>query len=256
MMALVVAQDDDDGGGDAPTRLPATLLDLTKWSLDTPEADSDGHARRVYHPELDTYANDYLSVVDESVVQLLVPANGATTSGSHYPRTEFREVLPNGQGGRDLFNWDLSRHHVLNATLAIAQLPPGKPGTAVGQLFGSGPCVIVDVRARRGKLELAVTNHFKPWATKDIAILDTDVQLGQQFSYVIEMDRGTLSISYNGKHVVDRIPFAEGRQCQCKSQGKAQCYFKAGNYLQTNTDTDDADAVGRVYIYSLATSHT
>ncbi|CAK4611808.1 hypothetical protein LEN26_008984 [Aphanomyces euteiches] len=241
----------------AAGELPSQVLNLSIWSLDTPEDNGSGNSRRVYHPALDKYDNKYLSVpsAGDKFVQLLVPVNGKTTPNSHYPRTEFREVKPNGKGSGDNMDFGLTGSHRLDATLAVMKLPPKRPGTAVGQLFGDGPCVMLGVKKQDNKYKISASNHFDNWKVNEIGVLDADYKLGTKFSYSIAYQNGKLTISYNGKTVIN-VDYKEDHQCNCKSGSDALCYFKAGNYLQTNTDYDNANDVGIVNVYSLSTKHS
>ena len=111
---------------------PGSNFDLSAWKLQT--LDQSLLFTEVSANSLNTgYTSSffYTDPTDGSIV-CKVPSNGATTSGSSYPRVEFRQMT----GGA---NWVLNdpTEHYLTAQCKVLAVAQAKPQTIIGQIHGS-----------------------------------------------------------------------------------------------------------------------
>jgi poly(beta-D-mannuronate) lyase len=160
-------------------------------------------------------------------------ANGSTTSGSTYPRSELREMANNG---KDEASWsDGGANHTMTITQAITHLPTAKPEVVAGQIHNQSDDVIEI--ALSGNRLFAKTNGNK--TTWD---LDSNYQLGAVFNLQVVAGGGHINIYYNGQQKVSM------------EDNQSGLYFKAGCYTQSNTKYDSATAYGEVVIYGLQLS--
>ncbi len=219
------------------TKLPSQILDLRDWRLTVPvDNDHTGAADEVDQPALATFSNDFYFKANDMNDAVLFTANaaGSTTTGSHYPRSELREMKNNG---RDKASWsDTSGRHVMNVSEAFMRLPSVKPEVVGAQIHDTENDVIM--------IRLEGQHLFVQSSGKNIGDMDNEYILGTKFDAQIVAEDGHIKVFYNGVQKVDFSKTSRG------------LYFKAGCYLQTNTSRGDApDAWGQVAIYSLDVSH-
>lgn len=90
---------------------PGVLFNLTSWGLQLPISNGKGGVAQVLQPALKTYTSAYFFTdPTDNGMTFWCPENGATTSGSSFPRSELREEV----------DFDLSPgRHVLNATISV-----------------------------------------------------------------------------------------------------------------------------------------
>lgn len=225
------------GGSSNPT-YPAELLDLTNWKLTLPVADTDGFALEILQPELAKYTNDPYFHLDSARTGVLFRAHcgGATTSGSGYPRSELREMT---NAGQDLAAWSTtSGTHTMRIDEAIVHLPVAKPHVVAGQIHDASDDVVM--------IRLENEYLFVEGGGNDLGALDSAYVLGAPFTVELEASGGHIRIYYDDLTTpkVDVQRDATG------------CYFKAGDYTQSNIGTgDDPAAYGEVVITSLSVTH-
>ncbi len=174
------------------------------------------------------------------------PFDGSTTSGSHYPRCELKEI--DKATGNDNFTWKIKQGGTLTATLRVLELPITSKGGAgdivIGQIhgpndelcrlkYGLGQIYFVDDKAGSKKKE-----------TKFILLSDTGkptiIPLNDSFSYRIAVTDGkilTVTVLYQGKTYIA----AETIGSFWKDKG---LYFKAGVYTQVGKPGSGAGTVG------------
>ncbi len=221
--------------GPAPT-LPSELLDLTYWKLTLPTG-SDEEPDEIFQPELATFEQPPQFWLDESIPGVVFRAevDGVTTSGSSYPRSELREMLPDGS---DEVAWSTTEgRHVMTIRQAITALPPGKPHVVAGQIHDAEDDLVM--------IRLEDAHLFVEGNGDELGDLDNNYQLGTEFTVQIVAENGTIDIYYEdlATPAVTVERDAEG------------CYFKAGAYTQSNLDYDEADAFGEVVIRELSVEH-
>jgi hypothetical protein len=108
---------------------PGVLFNLSSFGLQLPLSNGKGGVEQVYQPSLRTYSSPYFftDAADRGMV-FWCPENGATTSGSGFPRSELREEVDFGLGGR----------HVLNTTIAVVLTNSSKASVTIGQAHIDG----------------------------------------------------------------------------------------------------------------------
>jgi Alginate lyase len=221
--------------GSAPS--PGMVLNLTDWKLQLPvEAGRSGQIEEVKWPALRSYSSWYFQVnAARDGVVFRATAGGKTTPGAKFARSELRQMM---NGGTRQAAWS-SAGSIWSMTIreAITQLPPGRPAIVAGQIHGIGSHYIALVRLDDHRL----------WVKTEAGSegsLDVDYKLGTVFTVRFVASGDLISIYYD-----DVLKVELHEQC-------TGCYFKAGAYLQSNTNWDAPDAYGEVIIYDLTVSHS
>lgn len=221
--------------------LPSQILNLANWKLTLPLNSSGGlggDAAEILQPQLASYCNSPYFVVNGSGVQFRAPVNGATTSGSSYPRSELREMTNNGSA---LASWSTtSGTHTMFIDQAITTVPATKKHVVAGQIHDPSDDVIT-VRLEYPKL--FVDHNGVAGNT-----LTTNYVLGTRFTVKFEASGGQIRVYYNGSATPN----------DTLSRSGSGMYFKAGDYTQSNCDTDSpcsATNYGEVIIYGLTVTH-
>ncbi|MFZ5476062.1 MAG: polysaccharide lyase family 7 protein [Myxococcota bacterium] len=233
------AEDTGDAGGNTgdPATVPGQVLDLTDWYLTLPVG-ADGDPDRVEQPELSTWSEEpWFHVGDDGdTVVFHANAGGVTTSGSHFPRTELREMT---NGGMEKAAWSTRTGvHVMTIRQAITHLPEVVPHVVAGQIHDADEYVVL-VRLDGNRL-------WVKSGGSEVGVLDADYTLGEEFTLRIAAADGRIDVYYEDLETpAVQLPY--------ETDG---CYFKAGTYLQTNTEYGDApDAYAEVEIRDLVVTH-
>ena len=205
---------------------PSQVLDLRSWKLNLPE-----NNQQVVQPQLGHFADDAFDVVQ--AVQFTAPCGGDAQPGSKYPRSELREMNPDGSPA----SWSTtSGTHVLELTQRITHLPVVKPQLVCGQIHSETDYLIL--------IELDSHKLYVRYRDATAGVLDEGYELGTFFDLRIEASGGYVDVFYNGAHKVHQPMTEKG------------CYFKAGCYVQSNTSTGDLPtAYGQVEISRLEITH-
>jgi hypothetical protein len=230
-----------------PSLPPGSNFDLNAWKLQT--LDQSLVFTEISASSLGagyTSSFFYTDPTDGSIV-CRVPSNGGTTSGSSYPRVEFRQM---GNGA----NWVLNdaTEHYLTAQCKVLAVAQAKPQTIIGQIHGSNTVSeMIKLRwsgYRAG--QCFVEARFK---TNDVAMteygvtLASGLSLGDLITYTITMKNGTVTCTVNG---------TTGSQTYTPDIWKLTdaYYFKAGNYFQYNPQTvpDPTVIYGQNQFYKLS----
>ena len=234
-----MAQMQSSGTATTVEKLPSAVFDLTNWKLNIPVADANGYSKEIVQPDLNDYSDDNFHVnASGDAVVFRAHANGATTKGSSYPRSELREMQNNGN---DKACWSIASGggtHTMQITQAVTHLPTQKRHVVVGQIHDADDDVIV-FRLENKKL-------FIDHNGKDGPVLTSDYQLGTKFTVKFVAGGGAVRCYYNGMFVESYPSTATG------------CYFKAGMYTQSKPtekggreDAEDAEAYGEAEVYQL-----
>lgn len=227
-------------------------FDLSHWKLTVPVNDSGGVggvAAELQSAQLTGYSSPWFRLGQGGrTLAFWAPVNGATTSGSDYPRSELREVL---DPGNDNVNWTLDDRSVLQAKCMVQQVPESSGKVVVGQIHGFqvNPLVKLVYRysdqSRTGSVYALIdpTPHSKGG---NVSLpLASDIGLDQAFSYEIDAGSGGLKMRVNSNPWVsyDVDP----------SWDDVDLYFKAGVYVQASgaSKTDG----GKVAFYRLVATH-
>jgi hypothetical protein len=220
---------------------PSQILDLTNWKITLPidsSGGTSGTAMEVKQPALATYSINPYFIVNGSGVQFRAPTNGATTSGSSYPRSELREMTSNGTTNA---SWSTtSGTHTMVIDQAITTVPNTKRHIVAGQIHDANDDVLT-VRLEYPKLFVDHNGVAGPTITSNYV-------LGTRFTVKFVASGGAIKVYYNGSSTpVDTYTIS--------SSGD---YFKAGAYTQANCSTETAcgpSDYGEVVIYGLTVTH-
>src|SRR5579859_717677 len=225
-----------DGSGSVgavlnPSLPPGKNFPLALWELQEPVG-SPGSPTTIGNTALESGFHDRYFYTDptDGAMTFWDPANGVATANSSYPRSELRELNPDGT----LANWPVTGTNVLSATVAI----PGVPSrVCIGQVHVGAAIQPGLAASTKPLLELY------SYANGDIVVgierdpvtgtqADTrlaNVPPGAEFRYTIALTGdgtggGTIAISVNGMQRTFAIPSG--------FVGYGE-YFKAGDYDQT-----------------------
>jgi hypothetical protein len=215
-------------------QLPAQLLDLRNWYLTLPTG-ADEDPDTVQAGQLASYTSQFFRLNDSrDGVVFTANAGGATTSGSHYPRSELREMA-----GSEMASWDgNSGTHTMELDQAITKTPSAKPDVIAGQIH-DGSDDVMQIHLSRRRLTVKYADGKKE------VLLNDNYKLGTRFRVKIQSTGGQVKVWYNGKLSAD-LPIAS-----------SSSYFKAGAYVNSNSEKgESASAEGQVVIYSLRVSHS
>jgi hypothetical protein len=206
---------------------PSQVLDLRFWKINLPTGN-----QQVTQPQLSSFHDDAFKVVE--AVQFTAQCGGQPQPGSKYPRSELREMNPDGSNA----SWSpTSGTHVMDLTQRITHLPVVKPQLVCAQIHNETDYLIL----------VELNDHMLYVRYKDAVagILDDNYQLGSYFDMKIQASQGYADVFYNGAQKVHQPLDAPG------------CYFKAGCYVQSNTGTGDLPtAFGQVEISRIVLAHS
>jgi hypothetical protein len=231
-----------------PTVAPGGNFDLSTWELQLPTG-TDGATDTIPPSELegpDGYQSQYFYTdSDDGSMVFWDPENGATL-GSKYPRTELREMDSSGNPAE----WAIPGTHVLSATLSASQIPSD---VCVGQIHddnsqpGSKPLLELYYHAN-GDITMGIEQT--PAGGDEVEYYETNVPLGNQWSYVISLTGGdtiNLSINDGTTTTTDQWPIPSGFDGYLE-------YFKAGDYDQSSGS--DPSVGAQLNFYALSVSHS
>ena len=223
---------------------PGGNFDLSVWELQLPIG-SPGSPTTIPPSQLegdDGYSNPAYFWTDKNDGSMTFwdPESGVTTPNSNYPRSELREMNPDGSAA----DWSLSGTHTLSATLRIVSVTKS---VCVGQVhLGSGgsstkPLLELYYDAG-GNISLGTENS--PDGGQTLHPIG-NVPMGQQWSYVINISGGdTINLTVNGNTTSYPIDSSFDQYHQ---------YFKAGDYNQSASSSTTNGA--KVKFYALDVSH-
>ncbi len=244
-------------GTPAGTKPPAQVLDLRRWKITIPVDGSDAGtaADEVKWPELGTYLSlsHFHANLDNTAVVFRSPVGGAKTGGSVFARSELRErTLWTGSGQKNCDWTNQSGTHVMEIRQAVTHLPPKVPRVVVGQIHDpSDEVVMVRVDGSTISAEASYPDPGYPDGRKVNRVMATGYKLGTPFTIKITANPNGVFVAYNG---VTKASFLDRVSTGAATDG---WYFKAGLYLQTNTDKGEAATeYGEAVISNLTLSHS
>ncbi len=226
-----------------PLLPPGSNFDLDPWILQT--ISTSNLFEEKLPPDLrNGFTNSlfYTNTVDGSLV-FRVPSNGGTTSGSGYPRVEFRQVKTGAY-----WNMTDTAEHYLTAQCKVMVVATAKPQTIIGQIHGSETnSELLKIRWTgylAGKCYVEARFQTNDAAKTEYGVkLATGLSLGDMISYTITMKNGTIVVTINGVSATQTYtPEFYG--------STDSYYFKAGNYLQYSST--DANIYGLNQFYKLS----
>jgi Alginate lyase len=205
---------------------PSQVIDLSNWKINLPTGNM-----QISQPQLSGFYNPAFEVVE--AVQFTALCGGQPQPGSNYPRSELREMNPDGSNA----SWSpVTGTHVMELTERITHLPVVKPQLVCAQIHNDTDYLIL--------VELSGQTLYVRYQDSVAGVLDNNYKLGTFFDLKVQASLGYVDVFYNGVRMVHYPLNAPG------------CYFKAGCYVQSNVSTGDlATAFGQVEISHLAVSH-
>lgn len=215
---------------------PAQKLDLKAWKLTLPVGEQFS-PQEVVQPELGQFSHKDFFFLSEQGVVFRANAGGVTTPNSSYPRTELREMSPDGAAHAA---WSTTAgRHTLRYSAAITGTPKAKPHVVVGQLLEPKDDVVM-IRLERKHL-------FVEGGGNNLGTLDRDYELGTFFSIILDVSDGWVRVYYNGE-----------TEPRVKVERRFEdCYFKIGSYVQSNLARGDRrDAQGEVVVSAMSVEHS
>jgi hypothetical protein len=231
-----------DPGPTPPTgtvNYPADVLNLQPWKLNVPTL-TNGSATEIKQPALSTYTSKFFFVNPEKTgVVFRVWHGGETTANSPNPRSELRERTANGSA--DILWNGASGRHKLTVVGMITRQTNVRPHNVLWQIHGGGDDVTV---FRRENNTLYITNGDNTHAYK----VTDNFPLNQRYTLVGEVIDGTCNYYLNGVKIPYTLKITD-----------TSCYFKAGNYLQSNPTSapgESTSAYSDVIIYSVTATHS
>lgn len=224
------ATTDDPGDG---TEAGKPAVDLAQWSLTLPTG-KQGHPDTVKPADLAATANDDFHRTDDGRgLVLSARADGVTTGGSDYPRSELREV----DGDRDAAWTNTRGTHTLDLREAVTAVPKGKPEVVAAQIH-DGHDDVIQVRLEGAKLLVAADDG------KTTRTLDPAYKLGTPYRVRIVAADSRVTVQYNDEAPVTLPLSGTG------------WYFKVGAYVQANgSQVTDPSTTGEVTVYSATVTH-
>lgn len=221
---------------------PSGNFDLSVWKLTLPTGSGAKKADEILSPALvKGYTSQYFYTNSDGAMTFWAPVNGVTTGGTHYPRSELREMKASGAE----YDWTESDGvAVLRATCSVLQAPTSTGKTVIGQIHAKSINLpLLKLAYDRGQIVALVKKTSKN--DEDTPYKLGRVGIGEKVNYEIRLDGDALTISANG--VSATVSVAEDWR-------PVTFYFKAGNYVQATGDSSTDG--GRVAFYSIEVGHT
>lgn len=199
------------------------------WILTIPKG-APGKPQEIKGSELDNLNNEFFKHTDNGF-EFYCPCNGVTTPNSHYPRCELREIIDGKEAA-----WEFEKGtHTMTYEVSCDHLPKNKPQICIGQVHNAKDDVF-EVRFETDKIN--VTHNSTSYGTLG------SFELGKSVVIVIIIDKGIVKITLKDKTI------------SFKPKGGKGCYFKLGDYVQSNKDHGDELDFGKVTLKSVVVKHT
>ncbi|CAH8296558.1 alginate lyase [Mariniflexile fucanivorans] len=252
-------------------------IDLSHWSVTTPELNDKGGAMNIEPPEILNYATDerlipymYNDSTDGSLVFYSFPSK-ATTANTKYTRSELREQM---EPGNNDVNWTFAQGGTMKGKLAIEEITEDSEGKyhkviimqihgrltdeqrdLIGQKDNNAP-PILKIYWQDGKVRVK-TKVLKNLSASDNQLLHEDAwddddgfnfeqEVGfRKFTLEVKVSEGKMVVVLNGNE------YKVYEDIHMRRWGVFENYFKAGNYFQSR----DKDAFAKVKYYELEVSH-
>ena len=252
-------------------------IDLSHWSVTTPELNAKGSATSVQPPAILKYATDerlkkymYNDSTDGSLVFYAYPSE-ATTANTKYSRSELREQMVPGDNKT---NWTFAQGAYMKGKLAMDEVTKDANGKyhkviimqihgvltdaqrdLIGQKDNNAPPVL-KIYWENGKIRVK-TKVLKNLSTPNEGLLFEEAwgdDEGFNFEQEVGFRKFTLEVKVSaGKMVVvlNNNEFKVYEDIHMRKWGVFENYFKAGNYFQSR----DEGAFAKVKYYELEVRH-
>jgi len=215
-------------------KAPATKFDLTNWKLQLPV-----EPQEVGQPALNKYASKYFYLSSDGAMTFMSITNGVHTANSQYERSELREMAPGG-------DWSISGNsaHVLKATLSVPSCATDNNKVTIGQIHTNSPNaelpIVVELQWTAGRVSAMYSTKDSP-VHKYLSHIFGTVG-ASKFDYTILIQNKKMIITVTGFPALT---------VDVSGWGSTPQYFKAGDYVQSNTGAYQCT----VKFYSLCTGH-
>lgn len=228
-------------------KLPSEVIDLDNWKITIPfdESGNDGElskvAKEIKQENLKSYTLDnyyYVNASNDGVV-FKAHAGGAHTSGSGYPRCEYREMT----NGKEAKWQSYEGKHTFEIEQAINFLPSHKKHVVAGQIHSTGDFDDV-ITCRLEDKKLFLSHNGKAGTT-----LTTNYSLGTRFKLKWIVENNEIKSYYNNQ-LVETYPLTFP-----DSYFKAGCYTQSASWGKNDNHNAISNDYGEVVIYSLKVSH-
>jgi Alginate lyase len=228
---------------------PGQVLDLSRWKITLPTG-AQNNPDEVHYPALSNLVTDHFHPLKAVAFRNYAGGDPAPPGGSHYARSELREMNTDGSATA----WSAATGtHTMTVVQRVTRIHPNKPVVVVNQIHCSPDyfflCVLDGRSPQDGTLKL-----YSKVVDDNVGYLDTDYKLGTWFTCVVQVVNGVLNVYYNGV-LKTTTPISS-----YPGLDYATCYYKAGSYGQSSTDPafggDDAWSYAEVEISSIILSHS
>lgn len=225
------------GGGTGATGTPAQILNIGTGAgqnyFNEGIGFSTGHVDQTMASIINGSATNspyFTPNAASNAVQFQVFANGATTSSNtHYPRSELRELL---QDGTSKAAWNASTGtHILSGSTKVLHLPAHRPWACLAQMHdASSDCIMIMCDNGNGSSKVGGTQALwcKIMGSYTSTPLMSPYTIGTEFSWQFKLVNGVLTVSINGV-----VKFTDSSTFT--SQTASDKYFKTGCYLQASS---------------------
>ena len=252
-------------------------IDLSHWSVITPELNEKGRAMNIEPPEILNYATDerllpymYNDSTSGALVFYSFPSE-ATTANTKYTRTELREQMVPGDNNT---NWTFAQGATMKGKLEMEETTRDSDGKyhrtiimqihgrltneqrdLIGQKDNNAP-PILKIYWDKGKIRVK-TKVLKNLNASNEELLHEDAwddDEGFNFEQEVGFRKFTLEVKVSeGKMVVvlNGNEYKVYEDIHMRRWGVFENYFKAGNYFQSR----DEGSYSKVRYYELEVSH-
>ena len=220
-----------------PPTIPLVSSFISKiWNVTLPTG-KEKKPETIVFPALDTYSDSNFTVLADGI-KMKCPTDGVTTQNSSYPRCEFRELTENGEKAA----WDFTpdSDHYMEWVVIVSKIPAKKPHVCIGQIHDIKDDIL-EIRVEDKKLVARGRdiNGYVPLM---------DFTLGKTYTFGISVVGGKTSFHNIAEKVAVTIT-------QIPKDVKG-CYFKCGNYVQSNPLKGDAKDFSEIILKSLKVTHS
>lgn len=158
--------------------------------------------------------------------------DGRTSEGTNYPRSELRELTPSGSNAA----WDGGTGvHYMRGRSRVTSVASLKPWVVFFQIHDSSSDLIrvMTESGGSGSTGLRIRARRTPpgGGSEITTTLRPSYEIGEWLDWEIRVENGDLRVIINDA-VVLNVP---------GGGDTTGCYFKAGCYAQSNTETEDGD---------------
>jgi hypothetical protein len=189
---------------------PCSLLNLKRFWLTLP---TGGHESPDIIKDLTDFEHNQLFYIEGDHVCFQCPPDGVTTKGSHYPRTELREL----DDQRKQAKWSTAQGtHTLALTCSVEKLTQIKSEAVICQIHrGSDDLVEIGIRRAKKGYQIVAFHDNQVYG-----VLIPKYQLGKRINLKLIVANDILTIEVSGQvKMTYRLETTEG------------CFFKAGLYF-------------------------